>query len=179
MSDNFFVITGGPGAGKTSLIEALQHADFATSPEAGRQIIRDQQRIDGFGLPWRDRLLYAELMLARDLESYRAHENSSAPVFFDRGVADVLGYLRLEGCEVPAHVLNAAQRLRYNARVFICPPWPEIFAQDAERKQTLDIAARTYAVLAETYRSLDYTLVEVPKLPLTARVRFLIDAVRA
>ena len=46
-SDQFFVLTGGPGAGKTTLIEALRDAGFATAPEAGRAIIRDQLAIGG------------------------------------------------------------------------------------------------------------------------------------
>ena len=46
-SDRFFVLTGGPGAGKTTLIEALRSAGFATTVEAGRAIIRDQLDIGG------------------------------------------------------------------------------------------------------------------------------------
>lgn len=37
------VITGGPGSGKTSLIDALAQADMRSVPEAGRAIIRDEQ----------------------------------------------------------------------------------------------------------------------------------------
>lgn len=51
-SDRFFVLTGGPGSGKTTLIEALRTAGFATLPEAGRGIIRDQMAIGGPALPW-------------------------------------------------------------------------------------------------------------------------------
>lgn len=46
-SDRFFVLTGGPGSSKTTLIEALRQAGFATSAEAGRGIIRDQSAIGG------------------------------------------------------------------------------------------------------------------------------------
>lgn len=44
---NFFVFTGGPGAGKTSVIEALAAAGLTCMPEAGRQIIRDQMQLPG------------------------------------------------------------------------------------------------------------------------------------
>ena len=50
-SNRFFVLTGGPGSGKTTLIEALRRAGFATSVEAGRGIIRDQSDIGGPALP--------------------------------------------------------------------------------------------------------------------------------
>ena len=43
----FFVITGGPGSGKSALIEELQRSGYVTSVEAGRGIIRDQAAIGG------------------------------------------------------------------------------------------------------------------------------------
>ncbi|WP_353612588.1 AAA family ATPase [Methylobacterium sp. AMS5] len=42
MTDHLHVITGGPGSGKTSLIEALAGAGIRHMPEAGRSIIRDR-----------------------------------------------------------------------------------------------------------------------------------------
>ena len=39
-TDRFFVLSGGPGAGKTTLIEALRSSASPTTIEAGRAIIR-------------------------------------------------------------------------------------------------------------------------------------------
>ena len=63
----FFVITGGPGSGKSALIEALQRSGYATSVEAGRSIIQDQVAVGGNALPWRDPLLFAEMMFPRPI----------------------------------------------------------------------------------------------------------------
>jgi predicted ATPase len=38
-SRRLFVITGGPGSGKTTLIDALAQCGVSTMPEAGRDII--------------------------------------------------------------------------------------------------------------------------------------------
>src|SRR5690606_12371508 len=97
--------------------------------------------------------------------AYRERCGVAAPVLFDRGIPDVAGYLRLEGPPVGGHVLQAAQRLRYNAKVFLCPPWPQIYRQDTEPRQTAAVAERTCAVLACTCRQLGYDLIEVPKRP--------------
>jgi predicted ATPase len=99
------------------------------------------------------------------------------PVIFDRGVPDVLGYLRLCGLSIPAHVNRAAQRLRYNRRVFIAPPWREIFQIDAERKQSFDEAQATYQAMIETYSGLGYELIQLPLISVQERVNFLLGAI--
>ncbi|MBA1139089.1 AAA family ATPase [Mesorhizobium neociceri] len=172
--DRFFVLTGGPGSGKTTLIEAFSVAGFANSPEAGRGIIRDQLAIGGNALPWQDRALFSELMLSWELRSWQAACDLSGPVFFDRGVPDTLGYYRLIGLPAPAHVGSVAAKFRYNRRVFIAPPLPEIFMQDEERKQTLDEAERTYHSLVGVYGELGYELVELPRAPVEERRRFIL-----
>ncbi|NIY98449.1 AAA family ATPase, partial [Salipiger sp. HF18] len=56
MSDQFFVVTGGPGVGKTSLITELARRGFHTNPESGRAIIREEMARGGDALPWADRM---------------------------------------------------------------------------------------------------------------------------
>jgi predicted ATPase len=181
MSDceRFHVITGGPGSGKTSLIDALARAGYARTVEAGRAIIQDQLAIDGPALPWRDPSAFAELMLSWELRSYRMAEAMSGPVFFDRGVTDLVGYLTLVGQSVPAHIARAAERFRYNRRVFVAPPWPAIYTQDAERKQTPEEAVRTYEAVVAAYTTCGYELVSLPLVSVEERVRFVLDTIGA
>jgi predicted ATPase len=84
-SNRLFVVTGGPGSGKSTLIEALTARGLCTMAEAGRAIIRDQVAIGGEALPWADRGTFAELMLSWDIRSYRSALKIEGPVIFDRG----------------------------------------------------------------------------------------------
>jgi len=173
--ERFFVLTGGPGSGKSTLLRALKQAGFSTSLEAGRSIIQDQVNIGGAALPWNNRALFAELMLSWEIRSYRIAEQQTGPVFFDRGVPDVVGYLRLSKLPVPLYFENAAHIFLYHRRVFIAPPWREIFQQDLERKQDFEEAVRTYETLAKTYRDLNYELFELPCVSVAERVRFILQ----
>jgi predicted ATPase len=175
--DRLFVITGGPGSGKSTLIQALAERGVCTMPEAGRAIIQDQVAIGGEALPWSDRNAFAELMLSWEMRSYRAALRVSGPVVFDRGVPDVLGYLRLSELPVPSHVDRATQVFRYHRRVFVAPPWPEIFASDAERNQSLAEAQATYEVMIDTYSALDYKLIPLPLGSVQERVQFVLASV--
>jgi predicted ATPase len=172
----FFVVTGGPGSGKTTLIDALEQAGFARTVEAGRGVIEDQVAIGGHALPWRDPAAFAELMLGWDMRSYRMATQQARPVFFDRGVPDVIGYLRLMRLPVPAHIEKAGEVFRYCRRVFIAPPWREIFTQDTERRQDFTEAEWTYETLAATYARLGYELVELPRAGVAERVKFVGEA---
>jgi predicted ATPase len=177
--ERFHVITGGPGSGKSTLIEALGRCGYAHSIEAGRAIIRDQTAIDGPALPSRDPLAFADLMLSWELRSYRVARDARGPVFFDRGVPDMVGYFHLLGRPVPSHVARAAERFRYNRRVFLAPPWPEIFRHDAERKQTPEEAERTCEAMVTAYSSCGYELVTLPLGSVDERVRFMLANIDA
>jgi predicted ATPase len=176
-ANRFFVLTGGPGSGKTTLIEALRAAGHGSSVEAGRGIIQQQMAIGGPALPWANPALFAETMLVWEMRSYEIAKEEAGTVFFDRGVPDIAGYLNLCGLPVPGHVEKAAEIYRYNPVVFVLPPWPEIFTQDTERKQDLDEARRTFEAVSAAYERFGYELVSVPRLPVEERRRFILERV--
>lgn len=175
MNKRFFVITGGPGSGKTTLIEALARCGLGAMPEAGRAIIQDQTRIGGAGWHGQDRRLFAELMLGWEMRSWHEARALDGPVFFDRGVPDVIGYLDLYEGHVPDHVLRAAALFRYNPTVFLAPPWPEIFGPDDERRQGFDEAVATADAMSRAYSAAGYDVLPLPLASVDARVDFVRD----
>jgi predicted ATPase len=94
---NLFVISGGPGSGKTTVLLELAKLGFRHATEVARQIIREQIRAGGTALPWDDREAYTDLMLRRSIESFREHTPALRPMFSDRGIPDTLCYARLIG----------------------------------------------------------------------------------
>ncbi|NLC24671.1 MAG: AAA family ATPase [Oxalobacter sp.] len=173
--ENFFVITGAPGAGKTTLLRSLEDHHFMIMAEAGRSIIQDQTAIGGNALPWEDKRAYAELMLNWDMRSYKEAPNHSRPVLFDRAIPDIIGYLELNDIPVPTHLARAAEKFRYNRKVFIAPYWSEIYGQDTERKQSHDEALATYDAMVRVYERLGYELLTLPKASLDRRIQFITE----
>jgi predicted ATPase len=177
-TDRFIVITGGPGAGKTTLIDALERDGFARTVEAGRAIIRAELEQGGRALPWIDPLAFAARMFEWELRSYRTAQAHAGITIFDRGIPDLIGYYALIGHATPADVRRAAERYRYNARVFVAPPWRKIFAQDAERKQDFAEAVSTYLAMIAAYSACGYELIELPCVTVEARVAFVREHLR-
>lgn len=178
-TDHLFIVTGGPGSGKSSLIAALAAAGHATMPEAGRAIIQDQVAIGGTALPWADRAAFAELMLGWELRSHREARAMAGPVILDRGIPDLVGYRMLCGLPVPAPLCRAARLYRYNRRVFIAPHWPDIFARDAERKQSAEEAEATARAMEVAYAGRGYELITLPLAPVAERVAFVVGKIAA
>ena len=115
-------------------------------------------------------------MLSWEMRSFHELASAGEPVFLDRGVPDIVGYLRLIGRPVPDHMSRAAAGLAYGRRVFIFPPWEDIYLQDRERKQDFAEAVRTHDSMVDTYGALGYDLFSVPIGPVAGRVTFILDA---
>jgi predicted ATPase len=175
-TDRLFVIAGGPGAGKTTLIEALAARGWRTSPEAARRIIQDQMTIGGRAVHALDPMLAAEIALSWEIRAHREALARPGPVFFDRSLAELVGYGELLGVAVPGHFRRAASLYRYNRKVFLAPFWPQIYVQDAERIQTLEEAERNWATTANAYRAGGYEVVDLPRAGVAERVAFVLAA---
>ncbi|MFG1677065.1 AAA family ATPase [Micromonospora sp. NPDC049282] len=172
MSSRFVVVTGGPGAGKTTLVDALRRTGHACVEEAGRQVIQDQTAIGGQATHTRDSRLFAEIMLSWEIRSYRQARQHRGVVFFDRGIPDLVGYHLLLGLPVPEHVTAAARLFRYHRRVFIAPPWPQIYTTDSQRHQDFAEAVQTHEAMVTAYSGLGYELCTLPRDDVAARVEY-------
>ncbi|MGV0831934.1 AAA family ATPase [Empedobacter brevis] len=181
MNNKKYILTGGPGVGKTTLINKLTFYGFPVIQEDARQIIKEQSRVNGDGLPWKNKSLYANLMLEASINSYQKSVGLSNehPIFFDRGIPDALCYFNMENLPITLEKKTFAESLRYNLLVFILPPWAEIYETDTERKQTWKEAEKTFSSMKETYENLKYTVLEIPKDSVENRIKFIFNSIES
>jgi predicted ATPase len=168
---NFFVLTGGPGVGKTTLLDHLARLGEQVVSENARAVIRDELAAGGEGVPWRDNDRFVALTTARDIADFDGRAAETRRVFFDRATMDMYG---ANGAIPTPHLIEVIRTRRYNPRVFVLPPWREIYETDAERRQDWPEAQATFGQIIAMLPTLGYEPVVVPTGPVATRAAFLL-----
>ncbi|CDF80170.1 ATPase, AAA family [Formosa agariphila KMM 3901] len=180
-NNNFYVITGGPGVGKTTLLEALKKRNYNMVPEIARELIKEQQKDNGTALPWKDKNLYKEMMFDRSIISFEETDKNAKtekPIFFDRGFIDAICYADIIDSEIDGRMKSYAAHWRYNKNVFLLPAWKKIYETDNERKQDWKEAVLTSEKMSKTYKSYGYRIIEVPKMSINKRADFILEFIK-
>ena len=168
---NFFVFTGGPGVGKTTLLRQLESLGELVVEESARAVIREEMAAGGDGVPWKNPERMCRLCAARDIAVFERMAGETRRVFFDRGIMDSYG---ANGIQPWPELEIAVAMRRYNPKVFVFPPWREIYATDAERKQDWAEAEATFGKIMVALPKLGYSPVVVPIRSVKARARFVL-----
>ena len=172
MTNLRFVITGGPGAGKTTILDALAERGYICAAESARAIIRERL---ASGLTPRPPLaLFGRGILQRDIARYRETWVTDQPVFFDRGIVDALGILDQQHAISPEETEEYIRSFPYNKMVLLMPPWEAIYCTDAERDQTFAESVQVCESLRMWYARWDYQTIGVPCTAIDRRVDFIL-----
>jgi len=172
-----FVITGGAGFGKSSIIEQLEALGFTCFHEISRSIIQEQLLTNGDILPWKNLELFSKVVIEKRLEQYQQANNFNLS-FFDRGIPDAISYLIKENIAMPPAYYTYLKEYTYQSAVFITPPWLEIFKNDSERKENFEQAGKDHYFIETIYRNLGYDIIEIPKTNLNNRVQFVLHKIQ-
>ncbi len=175
--DRFVVISGCSGGGKSTLLAELARRGHAVVEEPGRRIVQQEMAGDGAALPWVDEAAFARRAVAMALEDRASAFAHAGWVFFDRGLVDAASGLQHLTGDPALETLGRIHR--YHRRVFLTPPWPEIYATDAERRHGFDAALAEYSRLLAAYPALDYEAVVLPKIGVAARADFVLASLGA
>src|SRR5262245_44689332 len=152
--ERFIVISGCSSGGKSTLVAELRRRGHAVVEEPGRRIVKEEMKCHGSALPWADEVAFARRAMALALSDFRSATALNGWVFFDRSWIDAASALEhLTGKQI---LMRLARVHRYHRRVFLAPPWPEIYVTDVERHHGPDVAAREYSRLVEAYSTLGY-----------------------
>jgi predicted ATPase len=166
------VLSGCSGGGKSTLLAELERRGFKVAPEPGRRIVEEELRGDGKALPWVSLSAFAERALQIAADDRKKMVGETGWVFFDRGLVDAAVALQHATGEPAANVL--AHYERYYSKVFLTPPWPEIYVTDGERQHDLADAVSEYERLLAAYEHLGYETIVIPKAAVDQRADFVL-----
>ena len=175
-TNRLVVISGCSGGGKSTLLAELGRRGYATVEEPGRRIVKDELRIQGLALPWVDATAFARRAMALAIADRATAFVATGWVFFDRSLIEAAA--ALEHLTGEPALTTFGQTHRYHHRVFLTPPWPEIYVTDAERRHGLDQALQEYHRLLEAFPTLGYQVSVLPKVSVTERADFILGVLK-
>lgn len=171
-----YVITGGPGFGKTQLINELRKLGHLCSGEFARDLIENQLQSGGDILPWKNPKLFQQEISKQRIGFFESVSDGTV-AFADRGIPDQLAFARYKGFGAPAILTENARKYRYAPLVFLTPPWFEIYANDRIRTETFEEAIRIHQFVIDTYSDLNYQIIQLPLVAVSQRVDFLLQTI--
>ncbi|MCI4591214.1 AAA family ATPase [Sphingobium sp. BYY-5] len=174
MKKGLVVISGCSGGGKSTLLTELKGRGHAVVEEPGRRIISEELASGGSALPWLDLAAFLRRAIDMALADWAAAADRDGWVFFDRGLVDAASALEALTGDPVMRSLCATHR--YYPRMFMAPPWPEIYASDAERKHGFDAAVTEYDRLIHAFPALGYEVIPLPKTPTMQRADFVLTS---
>lgn len=175
------VVTGGPGSGKTTLVEAFSHLGYPTVPEAAIAVIAELNERLGVEeqKTWRrtHRQEFQELVARRQAKNEAELSPGMHATFLDRGRFDGLAYCHHFGDDIPEVVIKIANEGHYDHVLLLETLPEEIFA---ERGETGRMSNRTDSLairdqIEDIYIKSGFSLVHIPVMPVKDRVRMALD----
>jgi predicted ATPase len=169
-----YIITGAPGTGKSTIIDALRQSGHICFDEIARKIIAQELKQGTNRLPWIDIRSFSEMVLEEMLK--QKPDVLKEPLsFLDRGIPDIIGYFNYTKVTPAAHYFESLRDFPYQNKVFFTPLWEEIYVTDSERLETTEEAKKISEALFKTYTSLGFNVVEIPKASINERLKFILE----
>lgn len=178
MNKKIILLIGGPSSGKTTLINHLEVEGYICYPEISREITLNARNEGVDHLFLENPMLFSERLLEGRIKQYENATTEGKHVFIDRGIPDVLAYMDFIGDTYPDAFIAACETYKYD-KVFLLPPWEEIYVSDAERYESYEEATKIHDYLVATYKKFGYDLHEVPKTSVAARFQFIINHLKS
>ena len=169
MNTKRIVITGGPGTGKTSIINVLKKKNFHCFEEIIRTLTlaakKEHDTSAQVSNPIafvNDPMLFNTNLLNGRVEQFRQAGTIEKDIcFFDRGIPDVLAYMAFFNQSYDDKFINACRDNVYS-HVFLLPPWKALYTSDNERFESFNESQKIHQHLVEVYNRFGYNIMNIP-----------------
>ena len=168
---NWYVITGGPGSGKTTTINLLKARGYKTTIEHARHYLETQLVMGKTIEEVRKNQAIFQTGILQMQIAQEAALSPSEVVFLDRAIPDALAYYRYLSLPVD-QILTEALRTASYKKIFVLDCLPIV--NDYVRREDEAAQKMIHQLLIDVYRSMDFPIIQVPLLPPDKRVDFIL-----
>jgi len=172
MTNNWYVITGAPSAGKSTIITELAKRGYATVEEQGRLLI-DQEMAKGKTLEEVNvDSPEFEVAWTKFQEAREAQVDPAELTFFDRGRLDTLAYFAYYGWPIPPEITQLCAGANYK-KVFLL----ELLDYDKDyfRVEDAETAAAMQELFGNAYAEAGYEVVRIPRASVADRLKLILN----
>ncbi len=168
------VISGGPGSGKTTIINSLKDKGYFCYDEVARELIERNKKNIAHNIFIENPIKFSNMIWEKRENQYNKSiiQNKYEKVFFDRSLLDVTSYLEFIG----KRNLNLEKKLinfDYNV-VFLVKPNKKFYRRDFSRYENFSQSMKIHNILVKNYRK-HFKTVTVPFKKLSKRLNFIIE----
>jgi len=168
------VISGGPGGGKTTIINSLKNLGCFCYDEISRDLIEKSNRNGEQNLFIKNPLNFSKILWEKREEQYKNSiiQKKYDTVFFDRSLLDITSYLEFIGkrnLDLEKRIIN------YNYDiVFLIKPSKKIYTKDFSRYEDFNESLKIHGILKKNYQKY-FKTIKVPFKKLSKRLNFIIE----
>lgn len=169
---NWYVITGGPSTGKTTVINLLHKRGYQTTIEHARHYIDTQKNNGKTVEEIRENKRKFQLGV---LDMQIEQEKSLSPkdiVFLDRAIPDDLAYYQFLELDYDKELIEAINNVSYK-KIFILDRLPLV--NDYARTEDKTAQKIIHSLITKIYESLPFPVIHVPVLSPEARVDYILE----
>ena len=168
------VISGGPGGGKTTIINSLKQLGYFCYDEISRDLIEKGIKSGKQNLFVEDPIKFSDTLWKKREEQYKNSiiQKKYDKVFFDRSLIDITSYLEFIG----KRNINLEKKLinfNYDV-VFLVKPNKKNYRKDSTRYEDYNESIKIHNILKKNYQ-IQFKTINVPYRKLSKRLNFIIE----
>lgn len=171
----YYIISGPPSSGKTTLINELSNLNYHCYQEMARLVIQRNLKngIDCF--PWNNTLEFSHQVFLETSDLLNSLNGDFC--FFDRSIVDLIAYMDISKIDRNEKYIDAINQSPYSRNVFFLPFWDEIYTTDDQRRESKEEARLIEKNLRLVYKELGFQIIDVPISTIDVRLDFIINKV--
>jgi predicted ATPase len=170
---NWYVVTGAPSSGKTTLVQELEKLGYRVIHEVARDYIETQMEQGGTLEEIRADKKSFENWILRAKIAIEAELPKDHVIIFDRAIPDSIAYFEAAGLGTE-EAIEKSPRNRYK-KVFLLERLP--YQVDRARIEDNQIAIRLDQGLEQSYRMLGYEVTRIGVMPVQDRLRLILQEI--